>query len=130
MRNLNGNVALTTVLVLSALFVITAIAIIFQAMDFANSTSSYTNQIYAQNTAFSCIEEAYYKISRDPTYAEDEPLNFEVEIDPNRKCNATVESTNLAKTNRVISIESNYRGANYSTKRTIEDVTATDWVIN
>ena len=65
---MRGNIALTTVLVFSALFITTAVVIIYQAMDFANSTTSYTNQIYAQNTSFSCLEEAYYKISRDPSY--------------------------------------------------------------
>lgn len=128
MENLRGNVALTTVLVFSAMFVFTAIAIIFQAMDFANSTTSYTNQIYAQNTAFTCLEEAYYKISRDPSYGVGSPGTFTVEIDPNRLCSAVVENTN--DSNRVITIESSYRTANYNTKRTIANINAEDWDIN
>lgn len=129
MSNLRGNVALTTVLVFSALFVFTAIVIIYQAMDFANSTTSYTNQIYAQNTAFTCLEEAYYKISRDnPQYADLAPESFTVVIDANRECSATVAKT--SGNNRVISVESQYRSANYNTSKIIVDITATEWVIN
>lgn len=129
MKNLRGNIALTTVLVFSAMFVFTAIAIIFQAMDFANSTTSYTNQIYAQNTAFTCLEEAYYKISRDPSYGEGLPApSFVVEIDTNRECSAVVENT--LDDNRVISVESRYRTSYYNTKRTIANINDAEWDIN
>ena len=129
MENLRGNVALTTVLVFSALFVFTAIVLIFQALYFANSTTSYTNQIYAQNTAFTCLEEAYYKISRNnPAYANTTTESFSVVIDADRECSATVVKT--SGNNRVINVESQYRSSSYNTQKIIADITATEWVIN
>lgn len=129
MKNLNGNIALTTVLVFSALFVFSAIAIIVQAMDFSGSTSSYTNQIYAENSAVTCLEEALYKISIDNTYGtEPTPPEFIITIDESSECSAQVDNT--SGQNRVISIESTYRTANYNVTKTIQDITAEEWSIN
>lgn len=131
---MRGNVALTTVLVFSALFVTTAVVIIYQAMDFANSTSSYTNQIYAQNTSFSCLEEAFYKISRDPSYgSSDETFTLVFEENDNgplKSCSADVKTPGEATEARLIEIKSSYRNASYDLTRTIVDINQENWQVN
>jgi len=125
MANLRGNIALSTVLVFSALFVITAIAILFQAMSFSGSTSSYTNQIYAQNAAVSCVEEALFKISRDNNFPG--PVELILGEDPDESCEAVID---IQGDVREIQVKGIYRTANYSEKKIIEDITASEWVIN
>lgn len=131
---MRGNIALTTVLVFSALFITTAVVIIYQAMDFANSTTSYTNQIYAQNTSFSCLEEAYYKISRDPSYGlgnESFTLVLEEYNEvPVKFCSADVVASGNSNESRIIEVSSTYRKASYGMTKTIVDVNAESWQIN
>jgi len=131
---MRGNIALTTVLVFSALFITTAIVIIYQAMDFANSTTSYTNQIYAQNTSFSCLEEAYYKISRDPSYGlGNESFTLVLEENnevPVKFCSADVVASGNSNESRVIEVSSTYRKASYGITKTIVDINAENWQIN
>lgn len=133
---MKGNVALTTVLVFSALFVTTAVIIIYQAMDFANSTTSYTSQVYAQNAAFSCLEEAFYKISSDTSYGTvEEESSFEIifeedEGDPVKYCEGTVASQGAFSEIRTITVESVYKNSSFAISRTIADVTQENWQIN
>lgn len=131
---MKGNIALTTVLVFSALFIATAIIIIYQALDFANSTTSYTNQIYAQNMSFSCLEEALYKISRDPSYGVgNETFTIVLEENggqPVKSCSADVGAAGSLNESRVIAVKSNYRNASYDITRTIIDINAENWQVN
>lgn len=131
---MRGNVALTTVLVFSALFVATAIVIIYQALDFANSTSSYTNQIYAQNASFSCLEEAFFRISNDPGYGvsnETFTIVFEEnESGPLKSCAANIQTPAGLEDARLIEVSSTYRRASYDLSRTIIDVNQENWQIN
>ena len=127
---MKGNVALTTVLVLSALFVLTAVTIVFEVIDFGSSTSKYINQIYSQNTSFSCLEEAYYKISRNGygDSIESAPSEFMLNLDDNRTCNATVYTT--SGSNRIINISSDYKNSLFQMTKTIQDINADNWQIN
>ncbi len=131
---MRGNIALTTVLVFSALFITTAVVIIYQAMDFANSTTSYTNQIYAQNTSFSCLEEAYYKISRDPSYGlGNESFTLVLEENnevPVKFCSADIVASGNSNESRIIEVSSTYRKASYGITKTIVDINAESWQIN
>lgn len=112
MRNYSGNIALTTVLVFSGMLVLTGITIIIQAIDFGGSTSSYTHQIYAQNTSFSCLEESLFKISSNTSYTG----SFQISLINGGTCNATISGT---APNKSVSIESSYRTANYNTTKAI-----------
>lgn len=122
MRNYSGNIALTTVLVFSGMLVLTGITIIIQAIDFGGSTSSYTHQIYAQNTAFSCLEESLFKISGNTAYTG----TFQISSTNGGTCDATVSGT---APNKSVSIESSYRTANYNTTKTV-DTSQTPFSVN
>jgi hypothetical protein len=83
----------------------------------------------AENSAVTCLEEALYKISIDNTYGtEPTPPEFIITIDESSECSAQVDNT--SGQNRVISIESTYRTANYNVTKTIQDITAEEWSIN
>lgn len=122
MRNYSGNIALTTVLVFSGMLVLTGITIIIQAIDFGSSTSSYTHQIYAQNTSFSCLEESLFKISSNPSYTG----SFQISSTNGGTCDATVTGT---APNKSVSIESSYRSSNYNTTKSI-DTSQTPFTVN
>ncbi len=121
---MRGNISLTTVLIFSALFITTAIVIIYQAIDFARSTTSYTNQVYAQNVALSCLEESLYKISSDTSFSSD----FEIVLEENEQnekvkyCSAIVGSQGNYNEIRTISVTSHYKDSSYTIDRTITDV--------
>lgn len=113
MRNYPGNIALTTVLVFSGLLVLTGITVIIQAIDFGESTSSYTRQIYAQNTSFSCLEESLYRLSGNISYTG----TFQINKVNGGSCSATVSGSGSGK---IVSIESNYRDANFNTTKNVD----------
>ncbi len=122
MRNYSGNIALTTVLVFSGMLVLTGITIIIQAIDFGASTTSYTNQIYAQNTSFSCLEESLFKLSSNTAYTG----SFQISSTNGGTCDATVTGT---APNKSVSIESSYRSSNYNTTKSI-DTSQTPFTVN
>lgn len=131
---MKGNVALTTVLVFSALFITTAVVIIYQAMDFASSTTSYTNQVYAQNAALTCLEESFYKISSDRSYGSSS-TEFEIVFEENgddktKYCVANISSDGAESEVRRINVVSHYRNSSFSLAREIIDVRQENWQIN
>lgn len=111
MKDLDGNIALTTVLIFSALLVVSGIAILSQAIDFALSASSYSNQIYAENRAISCLEEAIYQFDRNNSLP-----SVSIDYGSGDSCEA-VFNVISPDDEVVINITSSYRNTEYSTSK-------------
>lgn len=133
---MKGNVALTTVLVFTALFIATAIVVVYQALDIADSSSSYTNQIYAQNMSITCLEEALYKVSNNPLIGRSQnaessfTMNFSKDGKKVKSCSVNITTPENSQDSRVIAIQSKYHNTSYDLTRTIVDVTLDNWQIN
>jgi hypothetical protein len=67
-KRLQGNISLTTVILVGALLIISGMAVLGNAIDVAMSTKSYFNRNIAEIRLVTCIEESMYKFTKNPNY--------------------------------------------------------------
>lgn len=63
-----GNIALTTVILVSALLVVSGMAVLTNAIDIAMSTKSYFNRVVTEVHTSTCVEEGMRKLVQLPTF--------------------------------------------------------------
>lgn len=107
---LQGNVSLTTVLVTSAILLLSGTTLLFGSIDQGRVSKDNVNYELAQIRSYSCLEEAMNKIKRSQSFTglaeisyEDGQCEAEVIIDP---MNSNIRLINI------ISIYNNYQISN------------------
>jgi len=65
---LQGNISLTTVIIVGTLLIVSGMAVLSNAIDVSMSTKSYFNRIVTDIRVAACLEEGMYKISRTPAF--------------------------------------------------------------
>lgn len=63
-----GNVSLTTVILVGALLIVSGMGLLANAIDITLSTKSYFNRMLAESRISTCVEEAMYKLAKNPPY--------------------------------------------------------------
>lgn len=115
--NKEASVSLLTVLVFSAILILSVITIAFQAIDSALASSAFSNQIYAQNQAKSCLEEAVFRASNGSS----SNFYFPNSTDSDKCEIVYITVTPPSEPNEIlynITINSTYKSSNYETTST------------
>lgn len=109
-NRLQGNISLTTVLVTSAILLLSGTTLLFGSIDQGRVSKDNVNYELAQIRSYSCLEEAMNKIKRNQAFVdiaeisyEDGHCQAEVSIDP---VNNNIRMINI------ISIYNNYQISN------------------
>ncbi len=66
--NNKGSVALTTVLVISAVLLMGGVTLVLTSMDLALSTKDYESKITMTSLSRTCLEESLIRLKSDPNY--------------------------------------------------------------
>ncbi len=110
----SASVALTTVVLLSGILLVTAVAIVISNLDISMAIKNVESFNIAKLNTFSCIEESIYKLKFEPTFTGNIVVN-----DLNDSCTAVV--SNDANPNyKTITSTSNTDGTNYTTTITVD----------
>jgi type II secretory pathway pseudopilin PulG len=68
MKKVKGVIALTTLLVVTAILLFSGLTLLITSSDLTQSVARSSRALLAEVYAKSCLEEAMYKISRDSNY--------------------------------------------------------------
>lgn len=72
----NGGVALTTVIILTALLMLSGTTIVLTSIDLRKSTKNNSSYIQAEINFDSCIEESVHRIKFNPTFTGSFSINL------------------------------------------------------
>lgn len=86
---INGNISLTTVILVGALLIVSGMAVLSNAMDISLSTKSYLNRSMVDLRVITCIDEGMYRLAQNVTYTGSFTVTY-----PNGSCQVTVAIVN------------------------------------
>jgi hypothetical protein len=124
-KSVAANISLTTVLVTSAILLLTGITIVFSTMDLAYSSKDTFN--YELNTmrSRSCLEEAIYRIKNNPTFTGTAAITF---TDGN--CSAAVTNDPQNSNIKLVAITSMIKEYTYMLNKKVDISTSPFTVLN
>jgi len=102
-KKLQGNVSLTTVLVTSAILLLSGTTLLFGSIDQGRISKDNVNYQLAHIRAYSCLEEALNRIKRTQIFEGSVSILYD-----NGQCEADVTIDLINNNIRMISINSNY----------------------
>ncbi|MCC7303864.1 hypothetical protein IT418_00380 [bacterium] len=88
-KRIEGNISLTTVILVGALLIVSGMAVLSNAMDISLSTKSYLNRSMTDLRALTCIDEGMYRLAQNVTYTGNFTVTF-----PDGSCQVTVATVN------------------------------------
>jgi hypothetical protein len=100
-------VALTTLIVVSSMLLLSGVTLMMINIDLAHSNKSVNSNMINRINADSCLEEGLLRLSNDPSYTGTFSLTFE-----DGNCNGTISNDTIPNT-KIILIDSDFDGYTY-----------------
>lgn len=113
LRYKKGSIALTTVLMVSAILLASGLTLILTSIDLSFASKNFNSYQLSKIRSKTCLEESLYKISKNPSYTGTVSYTYS-----DGSCTAIITNDLVISTTKIVSINTTLNVYNYSeTKR-------------
>ncbi|MBW7953685.1 MAG: hypothetical protein QY330_00605 [Candidatus Dojkabacteria bacterium] len=117
MQRKKGLIALSTLIIVTAILLVGGITLLITSADLAKATRSYNQILYTGLRSRSCLEEALYRLRIDPFFTGSVILPFPDSY-PDGNCSASI--SNLSGNLRQISVTSVFEDVTITKTSTVD----------